>query len=146
MNSGKKSIGIIIKRCADYPRPKQFQKIMINENTQVRLNIELQGRLGAKASNSTSKRQRAKVLKAAKYGKIIPQKFKRTKEQHCYQTLNISPESVGFFISDESRPLRTSPSTWKKAEKEDRLKANLQLIADDIAKVDNASFSYELID
>lgn len=118
---------------------------MINENTQVRLSVSLQGRLGAKASNASSKRQRTKTLKATKYGKTIFQKFTKTKEQNCYQTINISPESVAFFISDEGRPLRTSPSTWKKAGKEERLKTNLQITADAIAGVNNASFSYKLI-
>jgi hypothetical protein len=118
---------------------------MINENTQVRLSVSLQGRLGAKAPNASSKRQRAKALKAAKYGKTIFQKFTETKRQHCCQTINISPESVAFFISDEGRPLRTPPSTWKKAGKEERLKANLQITADAIAGVNNAEFGYKLI-
>lgn len=118
---------------------------MINENTQVRLSVSLQGRLGAKASNASSKRQRAKALKAAKYGKTLFQKFNKTKVQHCCQTVTISPESVAFFISDEGRPLRTPPSIWKKAGKEERLKANLQITADAIAGVNDASFSYKLI-
>lgn len=119
---------------------------MINNETQVRLSIELQGRLGAIASNSTSKHNRIKLFKALRKGKkIVNTGYNPPVYQKCKQVLTLSSECVNFFVSEESRPLRIPPSTWKKASKTNRLETHLQIIADDISKCSNTKFTYKLI-
>ena len=119
---------------------------MITNESQVRLSIELQGRLGATASNSTSKKRREKYLKAIKKGiKASNGKYKAPKYQTCYQILNLSSESVNFFISEEARPVRISPSNWKKASKIERLETHLQITADYISGHSDTKFTYKII-
>ena len=120
---------------------------MINNETQVRLSIELQGRLGAKASNSTSKRNRQRLFNAMHNSKrkVINQGYNPPVYQSCSQALTLSSDCVNFLVSEESRPLRIPPSTWKKASKINRLETHLQIIADDISKCQNTKFSYKLI-
>lgn len=119
---------------------------MINNETQVRLSIELQGRLGATASNSTSKHDRTKLFKAIRKGKkIVNQGYNLPEYQECRQVLTLSSDCVNFLVSEESRPLRIPPSTWKKASKINRLETHLQIIADDLSKCLNTKFLYKLI-
>jgi hypothetical protein len=119
---------------------------MLNNESQVRLSIELQGRLGATASNSTSKRDRAKLFKAIRKGKkIINQGYNPPEYQECRQVLTLNSECISFFVSEESRPLRVAPSVWKKANKINRLETHLQIIADSISERVNTKFTYEII-
>jgi hypothetical protein len=119
---------------------------MINNETQVRLSIELQGRLGATASNSTSKRDRVKLFKAMKKGKKIVNKgYNPPEYQECKQVLTLNSECINFLVSEESRPLRIPPSTWKKANQTARLEMHLQIIADNISGCNNTKFTYEII-
>lgn len=119
---------------------------MINNESQVRLSIELQGRLGAKASNSTPKHVREKMFKALAKGKKVSNGgYAPPAYQEAIQIVTLSPECVSFFISEDSRPLRMPPSMWKKASKIARLETHLQITADDIAKCANAKFTYKII-
>ena len=119
---------------------------MITNESQVRLSVELQGRLGATASNSTSKKRREKYLKALKKGiKAKNGGYKAPTYQTCYQTTTLNPESVNFFASEESRPVRISPSNWKKLSKIERLEMHLQITADYIAGHSGATFTYKII-
>ena len=119
---------------------------MINNETQVRLSIELQGRLGATASNSTPKHVREKMFKAlAKGKKFSSGGYNPPKYQEAVQIVTLSPECVSFFISEESRPLRMPPSMWKKASKKARLEAHLQITADSVSEHSNTKFTYEII-
>lgn len=119
---------------------------MINNESQVRLSIELQGRLGAKTSNSTPKHVREKMFKALTKGKKVSNGgYAPPAYQEAIQIVTLSPECVSFFISEDSRPLRMPPSMWKKASKIARLETHLQITADDIAKCANAKFTYKII-
>lgn len=119
---------------------------MINNETQVRLSIELQGRLGATASNSTSKRDREKLFKAIRKGKkIINKGYNPPEYQECRQVLTLNSECVSFLVSEESRPLRIPPSTWKKASKINRLETHMQITADEVSGHSNTKFTYKLI-
>lgn len=118
---------------------------MITENTQVRLSISLQGRLGAPVSNTSNRKET--IVKKGKNGKKFTiAQAKTRKLQECFAVVDLSPESVNFFVSDEGRPIRTAPSTWKKAGWKERLETNLQINADYIAGFAGAKYSYKLID
>lgn len=119
---------------------------MINNESQVRLSIELQGRLGATASNSTSKKRREKYEKALAKGKKVSNgAYRAPKYQACTQSITLNADCVNFFISEESRPVRISPSNWKKISKVERLETHLQITADYISGHSNTKFTYKII-
>lgn len=77
--------------------------------------------------------------------KIVNKGYNPPMYQSCSQALTLNSDCVSFLVSEESRPLRIPPSTWKKASKINRLETHLQIIADDISKCQNTKFSYKLI-
>lgn len=118
---------------------------MITNESQVRLSVELQGRLASKGANSSSKKKIRKAEKTAKYGVVKPQKYNTPTYYACSQSLLISSESVQYFISDEARVARCTLSEWKKKKPVERLEAHLQILADSIAMKNEAKFTYQVI-
>ena len=118
---------------------------MITKDTQVRLTIELEGRLGAKASNANTKKERRLASILERKGKQFYSDYINPEYQPCSQTVMLSAECVKYFASEEGKPARTAPSEWKKLSQIKRLEVNLQIYADYIAAKENAKFSYTLI-
>lgn len=118
---------------------------MITKDTQVRLTIELEGRLGAKASNANIKKERRLASILERKGKQFYSDYINPEYQSCSQTVMLSAECVKYFASEEGKPARTAPSEWKKLKPLGRLERNLQIYADYIAAKTNVKFSYTLI-
>lgn len=124
---------------------------MLNNESQVRLTIKLEGRLGAKASNSTSKKERYKAAKAARYGKKWRfEEYHIPAVQACSQSTTLSSECVAHFISDDGKPVRfnnrlVTPSDWKKLNRVERLEMNLQISADNLSGHEHTKYSYEVL-
>lgn len=119
--------------------------MIVDENTQIRLSVKLQGRFRSHGANSSNKRQRKKYARALKYGskKILP--YDPSSFFEVTQSVMISHGAPLFFISEEGRCGRVSSSDWKKKSKADRISANLQVIADGIANRSGAEFTWEII-
>ena len=119
---------------------------MITKNSQVRLTIELEGRLGAKASNSSTKKERRLASILEHKGKKFYSDYINPEYQPCSQTVMLSTECVKYFASEEGKPARTAPSEWKRLSQIKRLEANLQIYADFISQHEKTKFSYSIID
>lgn len=119
---------------------------MITNDTQVRLTIELEGRLGAKASNSSTKKERRLASILEHKGKKFYSDYINPEYQPCTQTVMLSSECVKYFASEEGKPARTAPSEWKRLSQIKRLEANLQIYADFISQHEKTKFSYSIID
>ena len=72
---------------------------MITNDTQVRLTIELEGRLGAKASNSSTKKERRLASILEHKGKKFYSDYINPEYQPCSQTVMLSSECVKYFAS-----------------------------------------------
>lgn len=119
--------------------------MIINADTQVRLSIELQGRLGAKAPNSSTKKQIRNVIKAAMNGKIIKVPYHAAAVQEAKQTLLIGYGAPLFYTTDEGKPARIAPGAWRHKDAIKRLEEHLQIIADSISGHTDTKFNYEII-
>lgn len=119
---------------------------MITNDTQVRLTIELEGRLGAKASNTSTKKERRLASILEHKGKKFYSDYINPEYQSCSQTVTLSSECVKYFASEEGKPARTAPSEWKRLSQIKRLEANLQIYADFISQHEKTKFSYSIID
>lgn len=119
---------------------------MITKNSQVRLTIELEGRLGAKASNANTKKERRLASILERKGKQFYSDYINPEYQPCSQTVMLSAECVKYFASEEGKPARTAPSEWKRLSQIKRLEANLQIYADFISQHEKTKFSYSIID
>lgn len=118
---------------------------MITNDTQVRLTIKLEGRLGAKASNASTKKERRLASILEKQNKRFFGDYIKPEIQDCSQVINLSPECVHYFASEEGKPARITPSEWRKLKPLQRLEFNLQLHANTISGKEKAEFSYDLI-
>lgn len=118
---------------------------MITNNTQVRLTIELEGRLGAKASNAGTKKDLKLMKILEKKGKSFYSEYTAPQMQSCSQTTTLSSDCVHFYASEEGRPIGVSPSNWKRLKPIQKLEYNLQLYAEAIAQKNGVKFSYSLI-
>lgn len=118
---------------------------MITKDTQVRLTIELEGRLGAKASNTNTKKERRLASILERKGKQFYSDYISPEKQECSQTVSLNSDCVKYYTSEEGKPARISPSEWKKLSLTKRLERNLQIYADAISQKENATFTYALI-
>ncbi len=118
---------------------------MIKKDTQVRLTIELEGRLGAKASNANTKKERRLASILERKGKQFHSDYINPEYQECSQTVMLNAECVHYFASEEGKPARTAPSEWKKLSAVKRLERNLQIYADAMSQKNDTKFSYALI-
>lgn len=124
---------------------------MLNNESQVRLTINLEGRLGAIASNSTSKDERRKAANAAKHGKTWRfKKYQAPEVQKCSQSIMLSSDCVAYYISEEGKPIRfknrsITVNEWKKLSATARLVINLQITADYLSGHENTQYFYKVI-
>lgn len=119
---------------------------MITKNSQVRLTIELEGRLGAKASNANTKKERRLASILSRQGKSFYNEFTPSETQAASQSVTLSSEATHYFVSEEGKPARVTPSEWKRLSQIKRLEANLQIYADFISQHEKTKFSYSIID
>ena len=118
---------------------------MLNNESQVRLTINLEGRLAAKAANSNSKKEKKLATILEKKGKKFFNSYSEPSYHECTQSTTLSSECVKFFTSEEGRIGSIPPSTWKKMSKIQRLEANLQINADMLSGKEKTEFSYSII-
>lgn len=118
---------------------------MITNETQVRLTVTLEGRLGAKASNSNTKKEKRLAEILQKKNKKFFSEYHVPKKQECVLSTTLSNDCVVYYTSEECRPTSVSSNTWKKMSQIKRLEINLQILADSLAKRNNATFTYILI-
>lgn len=120
---------------------------MLNKNSQVRLTVFTEGRLGAKASNANTKKDRKLASILDRKGKrFFNSEFYESPVQEVTQSCTLSSECVSFFTSEEGRTADIAPSAWKKMSKIQRLEANLQINADMLAGQNKAKFTYSVIE
>lgn len=97
---------------------------MTNES-KIHLIIKLNGQLGKPSSNTGTKHYTSRDV------------------TECTMSINISPETIQYFISDEGRVHPFNSNQWKRLSKIQKIEANLKYTSDNFQ---GKSFSYVIID
>lgn len=117
---------------------------MNNLISQVRLTIYLEGRLGAKASNANTKKERKLANVLTKKGKKFYNPYNEPTYTECNISTLLSEECIRYFLT-EYKPTGISPSQWNRFKQLEKLQYIFQQRADDISQCSNTKFTYEFI-
>lgn len=119
---------------------------MITNESQVRLTVDIRGRLASTGANSNTKKEHKLAAILTRKGKQFHNEYVEPTYHNCTEGVTLSSECVRYFISDDGKPSRITPSEWKRMSKIKRLEANLQVQADALSGHSNTVFTYAIID
>lgn len=129
-----------------------FIKMNIKKDSKVLLTYDMEGRLGATVSNSSTKEEISKMIASPheyfikgkwfspKHRYVGQNNFQEREKQNCIHKTVLNEKFVQYAISEDGFCGKHNKKSWKRLSIKNRLEAHLELLSD------GNPYTYEILD